>query len=179
MPGSSPGMTSVCDSKTQVLHLAAWFFARGLLFPSAPLTEGARECRVHGAPAVSCAVLPRKTHTSIQVHRNHPASPHATALRIITCSPRCTGSMATVADGCFTAGLASASRCRDHTLFPYASGSPRHKDTLDVHHSPPRVDDVAQRPSWWGGMEGNIGEIGCSVNTNFYSFERNIFACRS
>src|SRR5665213_700567 len=64
---------------TWVLILAACC-ARGLpLFSAPPKTKGARRCRAHGAPAVSCAVLPRKAHTSIQVHRNHPASPHAMA----------------------------------------------------------------------------------------------------
>ena len=37
--------------------------------------RGRREDRVHAAPAVSCAKRTKKTHTSIQVQRRHPAFP--------------------------------------------------------------------------------------------------------
>ena len=37
--------------------------------------RGRREDRVHAAPAVSCASAQKKTHTSIQVQRRHPAFP--------------------------------------------------------------------------------------------------------
>src|ERR1700688_4219196 len=85
--------------ETQVRDLAARC-ARGLPSISRPLRiEGARECRVHGAPAVSCACVVKVAHTSIQAHRNHPASPHAMALRLITCSPWCTGFLATIISG--------------------------------------------------------------------------------
>src|SRR5665213_1431944 len=53
------------------------------------------------------------------------------------------------------------------------------RTTLDVHHSPPRVDDVGQRPSWWGGMEGNIEWVSNSVNKNFYPETKNIFSDRA
>ena len=38
-------------------------------------TRGCREDRVRAAPAVSCANMHKKTHTSIQVQRRHPAFP--------------------------------------------------------------------------------------------------------
>ena len=37
--------------------------------------RGRREDRVRAAPAVSCASAQKKTHTSIQVQRRHPAFP--------------------------------------------------------------------------------------------------------
>jgi hypothetical protein len=50
--------------------------------------RGRRKCRVHAAPAVSCAKLCKETHTSIQVQRRQPGIPCAMVLRLITCSPR-------------------------------------------------------------------------------------------
>jgi hypothetical protein len=49
--------------------------------------KGSRECRVHAAPAVSCAKLCEDTHTSIQVQRKHSGIPRAMALRLISRSP--------------------------------------------------------------------------------------------
>jgi hypothetical protein len=43
---------------------------------------------MRAAPAVSCARLCEKTHTSIQVQRRHSGIPCAMALRLISCSPR-------------------------------------------------------------------------------------------
>jgi hypothetical protein len=51
-------------------------------------TRGRRECRVRAAPAVSCAKVETKTHTSVQVQRRHSGIPCAMALRLISCSPR-------------------------------------------------------------------------------------------
>jgi hypothetical protein len=63
-----------------------------------PKQRGRGEDRVRAAPAVSCAiVLQQKPHTSIQVKREHPGLPCAVALRIIACSPRRTGFLASVA----------------------------------------------------------------------------------
>jgi hypothetical protein len=42
--------------------------------------RGRGECRVPVAPAASCALCIGKKHTSIRVHRNHPAFPHAMVL---------------------------------------------------------------------------------------------------
>ena len=50
--------------------------------------RGSRECRVHAAPAVSCANSAQKTHTSIQVQSEHSGIPCAMALRLMPCSPR-------------------------------------------------------------------------------------------
>ena len=91
---------SISNIRTQVSDLAARV-ARGLPIISAPLevqrARGNAGCTVH--PRSRVQVLLKKAHTSIQVHRNHPASPHAMALRLITCSPWCTGFLATIARG--------------------------------------------------------------------------------
>jgi hypothetical protein len=50
--------------------------------------KGSRECRVHAAPAVSCAKAHGKTHTSIQVQSEHSGIPCAMALRLMPRSPR-------------------------------------------------------------------------------------------
>src|SRR4051812_14433906 len=71
------------------LHDLAARFARGLLRISSPSAKrGCGECRVHAAPAVSCANLCEKTHTSIQVQRKHSGIPCAMALRLMARSPR-------------------------------------------------------------------------------------------
>ena len=58
--------------------------------------RGRREDRVHAAPAVSCAKRTKKTHTSIQVQRRHPAFPAQWLYGLLRCSP-VNGSFATVA----------------------------------------------------------------------------------
>jgi hypothetical protein len=42
-----------------------------------PHDGGSRECRVLAAPAVSCAMLVRDAHTSIQVQPGHAGTPCA------------------------------------------------------------------------------------------------------
>ena len=72
---------------TQLHHLAT-HFARGLLsnFLNPP-NRGRRECRVHAAPAVSCAIGEKRR---TRAYRAAEASdiPCAMALRLISCSPR-------------------------------------------------------------------------------------------
>jgi hypothetical protein len=50
--------------------------------------RGSRECRVHAAPAVSCAKRTEETAQSIQVQRRHSGIPCAMALRLMPRSPR-------------------------------------------------------------------------------------------
>jgi hypothetical protein len=50
--------------------------------------EGRREDRVRAAPAVPCAKVVNKTHTSIQVQRKQSGLPCAMVLQLIPCSPR-------------------------------------------------------------------------------------------
>src|SRR4030081_2872624 len=114
-------------------------------FPPSPI-RGRREHRVHAAPAVSCATVHKKTHTSIQVQRRQSGIPCAMVLRLISHSPRRSGFLVTVAGGVLTANLTPASRRQDHTTLPSASAPIVHR-RLRVHRIPPRVRDVAQRPS--------------------------------
>src|SRR5438309_1752780 len=60
------------------------------------LKRGRRECRVHAAPAVSCAkncTVGAHEHTG---ERKHSDIPCATALRLTSCSPRWSGLVVTV-----------------------------------------------------------------------------------
>ena len=61
--------------------------------------RGCRECRVHAAPAVSCAKLCKEAHTSIQVQRRHSGIPRAMVLRLMPCSPRRRIRLVTVVSG--------------------------------------------------------------------------------
>jgi hypothetical protein len=127
------------DTETWVRDLAA-STARGLPLISASLdTKGARGCRVHGAPAVSCALGRKSAHTSIQVHRNHPASPHAMALRIMACSPRRDRPVCHRRRRNFFHRLAAGLWQRDHTFFPYASGAQRQKHLPRPPQPAPRL----------------------------------------
>ena len=58
--------------------------------------RGRREDRVRAAPAVSCASAQKKTHTSIQVQRRHPAFPAQWFTAYFALSP-VNGFVATVA----------------------------------------------------------------------------------
>jgi hypothetical protein len=73
-------------------------------------------------------------------------------------APRRSGFFVTVAGGSLTADLTPASRRQDHTILPYASAPIVHR-RLRVHRTPLRVRDVAQRPSVWDGMAGNLEVI--------------------
>jgi hypothetical protein len=93
--------------------------------------RGRGECRVRAAPAVSCAKLCEKTHTSIQVQRKHSGIPRAMALRLMARSPRRRIRLVTVAAGLMASRIRSdrlrhrqldtSNGCRNHTLLPYAS----------------------------------------------------------
>ena len=56
------------------------------------------------------------------------------------------------------ANLTPASGRQDHTTSPSASGAVVH-GAIRVHRIPPRVGDVAQRPSEWGGTAGDMKVI--------------------
>jgi hypothetical protein len=139
------------NDKTQVRILAARS-ARGLPSISAPLKcKGARECRVHGAPAVSCANTTQKAHTSIQVHRDHPASPHAVALRLITCSPRRTGWM-TPSPAKLPPPTWHMRRHAGTTRFCRPQEAPSSVALLAATAARPAFLTFAKRPFAWDGM---------------------------
>jgi len=62
-------------------------------------SRGRRESRVRAAPAVSCAKMCEKTHTSIQVQRRQSGLPCAMVLRLMPRSPRRRIRFVTVIDG--------------------------------------------------------------------------------
>jgi len=66
--------TAIC-SPTQPRILAARCARALRRLPPSITTRGRRESRVRAAPAVSCANMHKKTHTSIQVQRRHPGLP--------------------------------------------------------------------------------------------------------
>src|SRR6202040_3180658 len=109
-----------------------------------------------GAGNTGCTLHPRsrvqqctkQTHTSIQVQRRQSGIPCAMVLRLISRSPRRSGFLVTVAGGVLTANLTPASRRQDHTTLPSASSPIVHR-RIRVHRIPPRVRDIAQRPSVW------------------------------
>ncbi len=111
-------------------------------------TGGRRECRVHAAPAVSCAVALRKAHTSIQVKRRQSGIPCAMVLRLISRSPWGPGFLAPIISvmRSIIANLTPASGRQDHTTSPYASGAVRRLAPSRPPHPAPRFVTTARTP---------------------------------
>jgi len=65
-----------------------------------------------------------------------------------------------------SANLTPASGRQDHTTSPSASRA-RVRSTISVHRIPPRVDDVAQRPSWRDGT-ARVIEVICVFGKSEY-----------
>jgi hypothetical protein len=139
------------DVKTHIRDLAARC-ARGLPEISLPSNQ-----RAQGMPGARCArslACKIKKHTSVvtTVTPVHPAFPTQWFTTYFVLSP---------ATGLFChrrprklpfANLTPASGRQDHTSSPSAS-SALVRSAIRVHRIPPRVDDVAQRPSRGGGTE--------------------------
>src|SRR5216684_5993474 len=73
--------------QTQPRDLAARCARALRRLPPSIRTRGRRESRVRAAPAVSCANMHRKTHTSIQVQRRHPGLPCAMVYGLLRALP--------------------------------------------------------------------------------------------
>ena len=73
--------------QTQPRDLAARCARALRRLPPSITTRGRRESRVRAAPAVSCANMHKKTHTSIQVQRRHPGLPCAMAYGLLRALP--------------------------------------------------------------------------------------------
>ena len=109
--------------------------------------RGSRECRVHAAPAVSCANSAQKTHTSIQVQSEHSGIPCAMALRLMPCSPWRRIPLASIAAGLMARPirldrfrhrqLDTSHGCQNHTVLPYASASYVLRDVSRSRVAPP------------------------------------------
>jgi hypothetical protein len=119
--------------------------------------RGRRECRASNAPAASRAE--RKKHTSVvtTVTPETPGIPRAMVYGLLRALP---GDQAclTPSPALLLADLTPASGRQNHTTWPYASAR-FVKRTARVHRIPPRVDDVAQRPS----VEQDVGSYGSDL----------------
>ena len=136
------GRAAPACSQAHIRDLAARF-ARGL--PEFCLTlssEGA------GNAGRRCAAA-KSVHVVTTVTPESPGIPRAMVLRFPSCSPRRSGSFATVTCGIASTGLTPASRCQDHTTSPSASASPvsraatstaAHPYVRDVRETPLRVE---------------------------------------
>src|SRR5260370_28877180 len=115
-------------------------------FPPSPV-RGRREHRVHAAPAVSCATVHKKTHTSIQVQRRQSGIPCAMVLTAyIALSPVSRAFLPpSPLRSLLLKNLTPASWRQDHTSSPSASHAVRYR-RIRVHPIPPRVRDDREPP---------------------------------
>ena len=123
-------------------------FARGMHRQGPSEDRGRRECRAHAAPAVSCARVCKKAHTSIQVQRRHSGIPCATVLRLMAGSPRCPGFLATVAPRETSRGKLdpSVGRSGPHAFAVRAGLARPAKPTRPSHPAPTFV--TTRTPLW-------------------------------
>src|SRR5260370_14176612 len=96
---------------------------------------------------------------------NHPAFPAHWFYGLLRAVP---GDQAclTPSPALLIADLTPASGRQNHTTSPSASAR-FVKRTARVHRIPPRVDDVAQRPSFGTGRDGYASDLG-QVKTNIF-----------
>jgi hypothetical protein len=123
--------------------------------------EGARECRVLGAPAASCAYGElRSTRVFTASSPERPGTPARNGLRLIPRSPRRSGFLASVAGGVNSANLTPASRRQDHTTSPSA-GRALVRSAPRVHRIPRSTSvTIAIRPSSEAGQRIYAGDLG-------------------
>src|SRR6202790_5641550 len=91
-------------------------------------------------------------------------------LRLISRSPRCTGSFATVARGVASTNLTPASGCQDHTTSPSASGT-LVRSAIRVHRIPPRARDDRETPLKWDGTANRYDWFGSGGKRYFCKTE--------
>ena len=140
------------NQQTQLHDLAARF-ARGLLLNFLTLQRGRRECRVHAAPAVSCAKMCKKAHTSIQVQRRHPTFPAQWFYGLCRALPGGPGLLSpSPVRSLLLTNLTPASGRQNHTILPYAS-VPFVKGTSASTASHPASVTIAKRPSYRDGTK--------------------------
>src|SRR5712664_3021116 len=135
--------------QTRPRDLAAGY-ARGFALNFLTLrSEGAGNagCPLHPRPRVHFVVVERTRVTTSTPES--PGIPRAMVLRFPSCSPRRSGSFATVTGGIASTDLTPASRCQDHTTSPSALASPvsraaastaAHPYVRDVRETPLRVE---------------------------------------
>src|ERR1035437_5139205 len=114
--------------------------------PPSEKTRGRRESRVRAAPAVSCAAMHKKTHTSIQVQRRQSGFPCAVVYGLFRALP---GDRAFLPPSSprslLPRNLTPASGRQDHTASPSATPAfvPR---KLAVHRIHPPASPAATPP---------------------------------
>jgi len=122
--------------------------------PPSQATRGRRESRVRAAPAVSCAKMHKKTHTSIQVQRRQSGFPCAVGYGLFRALP---GDRAFLPPSSprslLLKNLTPASGRQDHTASPSATTA-FVICCLRVHRIPPRVRDDRDPPLSSGETRG-------------------------
>ena len=139
------GLFGPARRMAQLRDLAARF-TRGLLsnLPYPPM-RGRRECRVRASPAVSCAKVCKKAHTSIQVQRRHPTFPAQWLYDLYRALLGEPGFLATVTWRMIPQSLTPASGRQDHTTSSSASRAVRQK-RIRGHRIPSRACDDRETP---------------------------------
>src|SRR5450755_3207364 len=122
-------------------------------FPPSP-NRGRREAGRPMRPIAACAIIVVERTRVSQVTPESPGTPRAMVYGLSRALP---GDRALLppSPARLGANLTPASGRQDHTFLPSASAR-FVKACIRVHRSPPRVDDVAQRPSEWDGMANHI-----------------------
>jgi hypothetical protein len=147
--------------------------------PSRP--KGRGECRAPSAPAASCAKVEVECTRVVQVHRNHPASPHAMVYGLLRALPGDRAFLSPSPRGYWhlkpgrvdapPRDLTPASRRQDHTIWPStaapfvcAPGDRSRKTALQSLMRAGTAASTASRPAsmtmanapLWDGMANHI-----------------------
>jgi len=130
-------------------------------------SEGAGNAGRPMRPIAACAMVVRDAHALVRSHRKSPGIPRAMVLTASFVISSVTGFLATVASRITPRNLTPAPGRQDHTTSPSASRA-LVRSTISVHRIPPRVDDVAQRPSWRDGTADDIALICVSEKQKYF-----------
>src|SRR5260370_18585263 len=133
--------------------------------------EAFAQLRAQGMPGAQCArslackINKAHEHSHHGHTGNHPAFPAQWFYGLLRALP---GDQAclTPSPALLIADLTPASGRQNHTTSPSASAR-FVKPPSRVHRIPPRVDDVAQRPSFGTGRDGYASDLG-QVKTNIF-----------
>src|SRR6202035_939082 len=153
-------MTGLCriqlsNSERTCIRIVAARCARALRrLPPSERTRGRRESRVRAAPAISCAKMHKKTHTSIQVQRRQSGFPCAVGYGLFRALP---GDRAFLPPSSprslLLKNLTPASGRQDHTASPSATTAFVIR-RLRVHRISPRARDDRDPPLSSGETRG-------------------------
>jgi hypothetical protein len=155
MPGTSPGTTSL--ARVPTLRDSA-FPRRDA--PESCMKPSPSKQRAQGMPGDRCArsLACKIKYAYERSHHGHTGNTRHSlrnGLRLISCSPRRSGFLVTVACGIASANLTPASRRQDHTTSPSAAGA-LVRSAACVHRIPPRVRDDRDTPLCGVGRRESI-----------------------